>query len=97
MGDFDAHLQLAAVYQGSAWSDLRTEERELLGKQPSYTIVDFAAGFENDSWGLELFVKNAFDERAGYRASPSAEFKPSILTARPRRAPCRCAGCSRTS
>ena len=32
--------------------------------QPSYSIVDFSAGIDNESWGLELFVKNAFDERA---------------------------------
>jgi outer membrane receptor protein involved in Fe transport len=63
-GDQRMHLQAAWVYQGSAWSDLRTAERELLGKQPSFSIVDFSAGINNDSWGLELFVKNAFDERA---------------------------------
>jgi len=63
-GDNKMHVQAAWVYQGSAWSDLRTAERELLGKQPSFSIVDFAAGIDNDSWGLELFVKNAFDERA---------------------------------
>ena len=32
--------------------------------RPSYSIVDLSFGVENDSWGLELFVKNAFDERA---------------------------------
>ncbi len=64
MGNQNAHFQAAWVYQGSAWSDLRTAERELLGKAPSYSIVDFAAGIDNEDWGLELFIKNAFDERA---------------------------------
>ena len=64
MGENHAHVQVAAIYQGAAWSDLRTAERELLGRQPSFTIVDFSGGFENDSYGVELFVKNAFDERA---------------------------------
>jgi outer membrane receptor protein involved in Fe transport len=64
LGSQRAHLQLGYVYQGDAWSDLRTAERELLGKQPAFGIVDFSAGIDNDSWGLELFVKNAFDERA---------------------------------
>lgn len=59
----DAHVQLAYIYQGSSWSDLRTAERELLGKQPSFDVVDFSAGIRNESWGVELFVKNAFDER----------------------------------
>jgi outer membrane receptor protein involved in Fe transport len=77
LGGMDAHAQAAFVYSGSAWSDLRTDERELLGKQPSYSIVDFAFGVENESWGLELFVKNAFDERAILsRFSECAEFKP---------------------
>jgi iron complex outermembrane recepter protein len=64
MGSQNAHVQAAWVYQGDAWSDLRTADRELLGVQPSYSIVDFSAGIDNESWGLELFVKNAFDERA---------------------------------
>ena len=59
-----AHVQGAWVYQTSAWSDLRTDERELLGKQPAYNIFDISAGIDNESWGLELFVKNVFDERA---------------------------------
>jgi outer membrane receptor protein involved in Fe transport len=77
MAGMDTHLQAAWVYSGSAWSDLRTDERELLGKQPAYDIVDLAFGVENESWGLELFVKNAFDERAVLsRFSECAEFKP---------------------
>jgi iron complex outermembrane receptor protein len=73
-----AHFQLAWVYQGSAWSDLRTDEREALGKQPAYSIVDLAAGIANDSWGLELFVKNAFDEHAEIsRYTECSIFKPA--------------------
>ena len=64
LGGFSAHVQGAIVYQDSAWTDLRTAERALLGKQSAYTIVDLAAGISNDSYGVELFVKNAFDERA---------------------------------
>jgi iron complex outermembrane receptor protein len=72
-----AHAQAAVVYSDAAWSDLRTDERELLGKQPSYSLVDFTFGAENDSWGLELFVKNAFDKRAVLsRFTECAEFKP---------------------
>ena len=77
MTGIDAHLQGAWVYPGRAWSDLRTAERELLGKQPSYDIVDFAVGFEGEGWGIELFVKNAFDERArSSRFTECSEFKP---------------------
>jgi outer membrane receptor protein involved in Fe transport len=77
VNDFKMHLQAAAVYQGSAWSDLRTAERELLGKQPSYTIVDLSAGFAVEEWGIELFVKNAFDERAEIaRFAQCSTFQP---------------------
>jgi iron complex outermembrane receptor protein len=77
LGAQNAHFQAAWVYSGSAWSDLRTAERELLGKQPSYSIVDFAAGIDNESWGLELFIKNAFDERAEIaRFAQCSTFQP---------------------
>jgi iron complex outermembrane receptor protein len=77
MAGMDAHVQGAWVYSGSAWSDLRTDERELLGEQPAYDIVDFSFGVEKESWGLELFVKNLFDERAVLsRFTQCSEFKP---------------------
>jgi iron complex outermembrane recepter protein len=72
-----AHFQGAWVYQGEAWSDLRTAERDLLGVQPSFSIFDIAAGIDNDSWGLELFVKNVFDERAEVsRFAECSTFQP---------------------
>jgi iron complex outermembrane receptor protein len=77
VGSFKAHVQAAVVYQDSAWTDLRTAERELLGKQASYSVWDLAAGVENDSWGIELFVKNAFDRRAEVaRFTECGIFKP---------------------
>jgi iron complex outermembrane receptor protein len=73
----NAHAQGAWVYSGSAWSDLRTDERNLLGKQPGFSLFDLALGVENDSWGLELFVKNAFDKRAVLaRFTECSEYKP---------------------
>jgi len=77
MGTQRGHVQAGLVYQGSAWSDLRTAERELLGKQPSFTIVDLSAGIANEDWGLELFIKNAFDERAEIaRTTQCSIFQP---------------------
>ena len=75
VGAFDAHLQGALAYVGSRWPDLRTTivhddlstepgQRYILGEEPAYTIVDFTAGLERDSYSVELFVNNAFDERA---------------------------------
>jgi iron complex outermembrane receptor protein len=61
---FDSFVQGSVIYSGERESDLRIAERELLGKLPSYTIADFSAGFGKDTWRLELYVNNAFDETA---------------------------------
>jgi len=63
VGGWDAHLQGVVAYVGSRWADLRTEQREILGKVEAYTIADFTAGIARDGYTLELFVGNAFDER----------------------------------
>lgn len=64
MGSFDSFVQGAAVYNGKAWSDLRDGDRAVMGEQDAYTIVDFAAGLGRGSWRAELYLNNAFDERA---------------------------------
>jgi iron complex outermembrane recepter protein len=64
VGTFDAYVQGAAVYHGAAWSDLIQGIRDIFGKQPSYTIADFTAGVERNGLAVELYVNNAFDERA---------------------------------
>jgi iron complex outermembrane recepter protein len=63
IGGFEAYVQGAAVHVGERTSDLRIAEREILGDMPSYTTADFSAGIAKDSWALDLFVSNAFDER----------------------------------
>jgi iron complex outermembrane receptor protein len=64
IGSFDAHVQGALVTQGSSWSDLRQPDREIVGRQPSYTLVDLSLGVRNDTYSIELFINNAFDELA---------------------------------
>jgi iron complex outermembrane receptor protein len=64
LGSFDAHVQGALVYAGKRWADLRLEAREIIGRLDSYSIFDFAAGIDNGTYSVELFVGNAFDERA---------------------------------
>ncbi len=63
-GEFEAYVQGSAVYSGSSWSDLIQSIRDIYGKQDSYTIADFTAGFERNGISVELYVNNAFDERA---------------------------------
>ncbi len=64
VGEFEAYVQGSAVYNGSSWSDLIQSIRDIYGKQDSYTIADFTAGFERNGILVELYVNNAFDERA---------------------------------
>jgi outer membrane receptor protein involved in Fe transport len=52
------------VYSDSSWSELRSLQRGIIGQLPSYTMVDFAFGADKDGRSVELFIKNAFDERA---------------------------------
>jgi iron complex outermembrane receptor protein len=61
-GEMRAHAQSSLVYKGSSWPDLRTSDRDVIGKLPSYTTVDLTAGVAQGSWRIEAYVKNVFDE-----------------------------------
>ena len=74
VGGWNAHLQGVVAYVGSRWPDLRTTlpqddapsvpgQRYILGESVAFTVVDFTLGAERDSYSIELFVNNAFDER----------------------------------
>jgi len=95
-----AHIQGGVVYQGSSWPDLRVQAtnpvtgvkvpiRGALGLQRAFTTADFTFGLENDHYGLELSIRNAFDERADlYRFAQCAVqvcgLNPYIATNTPR-------------
>jgi iron complex outermembrane recepter protein len=89
LGSFDAHLQGALVYVGKRWADLRIQARDIIGELDSYQVFDFAAGVDNGTYSLELFVGNAFDERGEVtRFAQCAEqvcgFQTYIVTNPPR-------------
>jgi len=60
---FMGHVQGSLVYQSSTWADLRTVEREILGRLPGYASADFSLGAAKDNYSFELFVQNAFDSQ----------------------------------
>ncbi|HEV7158698.1 MAG TPA: TonB-dependent receptor [Caulobacteraceae bacterium] len=67
---WNAHAQVAVAYQSSRLpavfsvaSDAFASDVANLGKMPGYATVDFSIGAEHDKSSVELFVKNAFDER----------------------------------
>ncbi|WP_430421683.1 TonB-dependent receptor [Phenylobacterium sp.] len=60
--DMDAHVQGALVHTGSAFPDLRTADRAVIGKLPASTTFDFAIGVDSGSWRVEAYAKNLFDD-----------------------------------
>ena len=48
VGEFDAHVQGAYVYQGESRSALLPDENAILGDQGAYGIADFTAGIEKE-------------------------------------------------
>jgi len=70
-----AHGQASMSHQSSASPDIRTaiiqpgtgdivNPAALTGRLPAYTTADFAFGIEWQRISAELFIENAFDERA---------------------------------
>jgi iron complex outermembrane recepter protein len=63
VAEFESYLQGAVVYTGERRTDLRDHENAIYGNMPSYTLTDLSAGFGRNGWNVELFIRNAFDER----------------------------------
>ena len=54
----------SVVHNGDSATALLPAENDVLGKSDAYTLVDLSFGIGREKWGAELFVENAFDERA---------------------------------
>jgi outer membrane receptor protein involved in Fe transport len=59
----DAHLRGTVAHQSASFASLDVTERGLLGRLPTFTTADFAAGLERSSWSIELVAANLFDSR----------------------------------
>lgn len=64
--DSNPYLRLGYSYYGDSLNSVEcnTPDCDQPEVQPSYEIVDFKVGFENDAWDVNLFVDNLTDERA---------------------------------
>jgi outer membrane receptor protein involved in Fe transport len=62
--DWDAFVQGSVVGQTSNWTDLRLDERGIIGKQKGYQTTDISTGMSKDGLSLSLYMKNVFDKRA---------------------------------
>jgi outer membrane receptor protein involved in Fe transport len=61
---YDIYFQGHLVHEGKRRTDLRDAESDILGSLDAYTLFDVSTGFGKDSWNLDFYVKNVFDERA---------------------------------
>ncbi|HVI31497.1 TonB-dependent receptor [Phenylobacterium sp.] len=88
VGDMDAHVQGSVVHTTSAWPDLRLDDRAVVGKLPSYTTFDLAAGVQRESWRVEAFAKNLLDEEGqldrGVQCAPAVCSRVFVTPIRPR-------------
>ena len=64
LAGLDGHFQGSIVHEGSKRTALLESENSVLGDSDAYTLIDLSFGVQKDKWEAELFVKNAFDERA---------------------------------
>ncbi|MBN8842829.1 MAG: TonB-dependent receptor [Sphingomonadales bacterium] len=64
VGPGEMHLQSVIAHRSSATPDIRVATATALGRIQGSTTVDFAAGFDWNNYSFELFLQNAFDERA---------------------------------
>ncbi|HWS77951.1 MAG TPA: TonB-dependent receptor [Thermomonas sp.] len=60
----EAYWQASVAHQGDRTNDLREAQSAVFGTLGAYTLVDLSAGWKKDSWAIDVFLKNAFDERA---------------------------------
>lgn len=89
LGTFEAFAQGAAVYNGSAFSDLLPADRAFTGRNGAYTLMDVSTGIERNGMGLELFVTNLTDKRPRILtqvecATGVCGVNPYVYTNRPR-------------
>ena len=63
MGEMDAYIQGAALYQTSATQDLNVFNNNLYGNTAGFVSFDFSAGIKKNNWTLDVFLQNAFDKR----------------------------------
>jgi iron complex outermembrane recepter protein len=59
-----SYAQAALVHSADSGIDLRAVESAIIGRLPSYTLVDLSTGFDTGQFTVDIFLNNVFDERA---------------------------------
>jgi iron complex outermembrane receptor protein len=79
--------QLNASHQGSASSDVRATEAAVVGRLPAFSLVNLSLGAEWESFSVEAFVSNVFDERgqlSRFLQCGQCGQRPYVVTTQPR-------------
>lgn len=87
VGPGEMHFQSVIAHRSSATPDIRVDTANALGRIKGSTTVDFAAGFEWSNYSFELFLANAFDERAQlarYANCGQCNDRVQVLVSQPR-------------
>jgi outer membrane receptor protein involved in Fe transport len=77
---FEAFSQVNFQHVGARYNDLFVSRRQ---SQAAYDIVNFSAGLDRGNWGVSVYVRNLFDERAELNRN-AVDFDSRITTNRPR-------------
>ena len=64
LGDWEANVQGAYVYQGASSTLLRSVDKQHLGENPAFSMFDLSGGIERNRMSFQLVLTNVFDERA---------------------------------
>ena len=88
IGDWEANVQAALVYQTKTAPALKVQDQQLIGWQPAYGLLDLAAGVDKDGLHVELTVNNATNKLAELsrfeQCTVSECTQPYVIPARPR-------------
>jgi outer membrane receptor protein involved in Fe transport len=92
IGDMGAYAQIAYSYTGDSRSAIRPTKTPSQFRFPgdlrnyqqdSFSIANFRAGIDKESWGVDVFVNNLTDESAEFFVHPR-NYEPTVVTNRPR-------------
>lgn len=61
---WEGYAQGGLVHVSDSGIDLRAAESALIGRLPSYTLVDLSTGFDTGAFTFDIYLNNAFDDRA---------------------------------
>ncbi|HEX4387957.1 MAG TPA: TonB-dependent receptor, partial [Steroidobacteraceae bacterium] len=63
LGTWQSYGQASYVYQSEQWADLRLQQRDEIGQQPAFSLLNLSTGIARNGLALDLFLTNVFDER----------------------------------